>query len=49
MVVLLHKDGDIHVHAPFDDKILMNQFLVSIKQEQARFEAKQDSICSPSQ
>jgi len=38
MVVILNKGGDIHVHAPFDNKYLMNQFIEQIITEQKKWD-----------
>jgi len=40
MIVILDKKGDIHVHAPFDNKYIMNQFLESIIKEQKNYNKK---------
>jgi len=40
MVVYLEKDGNIHVHAPFENKYLMTQFMDSIIKEQRLWNAK---------
>ena len=37
LLVLLNKNGDIHVHAPFENKYLMNQFIEAIMTEQKKF------------
>lgn len=41
MVVTLTPDGDIHVHAPFDNKYVMNEFLSAILKEQKIFNKEQ--------
>ena len=38
MMLLLNKDGEIHVHAPFSDKYLMDQFLKAIADERKRYD-----------
>ena len=38
MVVILREDGHTHVHAPFDNKFLMNEFINSITREVKRHE-----------
>lgn len=38
MIVVMNKDGDIHVHAPFENKYLMNQFNEAIIEEQNNFD-----------
>ena len=40
MVVMLNKNGDIHVHAPFENKFLMEQFKKAINKEQELWENK---------
>lgn len=40
MMVIMAKDGDIHVHAPFENRYLMNQFMECIIEEQNKFNAK---------
>lgn len=38
MVVVLREDGHTHVHAPFENKFLMTEFLNSINREVKRHE-----------
>ena len=33
LICILNKDGDIHVHAPFENKYLINEFLNAIIKE----------------
>jgi len=33
MLVLLNKNGDIHVHAPFENRYLLSQFIDAINKE----------------
>ena len=40
MVVMMSKGGDIHVHAPFENKFLMNQFAEAIIREQNKYNKK---------
>ncbi len=40
MTVSLNKSGDIHVHAPFENKYLMVQFIDAIIREQQIFNSK---------
>lgn len=40
MIVILDKNGDIHVHAPFGNRYLMNEFLGAIDLEQEKFNQK---------
>lgn len=40
MIVVLDKNGDIHVHAPLYNKYIMNQFLEAIIREQKIFDEK---------
>jgi len=42
MVVILDKKGDIHVHAPFKNSILMGQFLEAIMREQNKYNNKME-------
>jgi hypothetical protein len=37
LMVIMSKDGDIHVHGPMDNKYLMNQFVEAIIDEQNKF------------
>jgi hypothetical protein len=36
MMVTMSKDGEIHVHAPFENRYLMNQFVEAIIEEQKK-------------
>ena len=36
MVVIMSNDGDIHVHAPFDNRYIMTQFIDTIILEQKK-------------
>jgi len=38
MLVILSKDGDIHVHAPFNNKYLISQFIEAIVEEQKKYD-----------
>ena len=40
MIVFMNKDGDIHVHAPFENKYLMNEFNKAIIEEQNKHDDK---------
>jgi hypothetical protein len=40
MIVFMNKDGDIHVHAPLENRYLMNQFMETINEEQIKFNEK---------
>lgn len=40
MMVVMAKNGDIHVHAPFANKFLMNQFMEAIMEEQNKHNKK---------
>jgi len=40
MVVVLDRDGDIHVHAPFENNVLMTQFMNSILSESQHYNKK---------
>jgi len=37
MVVMLNKDGDVHVHAPFENDGLMKDFLMAIHREYRKY------------
>ena len=40
MMVVMAKSGDVHVHAPFENRFLMNQFMEAITEEQNKFNRK---------
>ena len=40
MIVVMNKDGDIHVHAPFENKYLLNQMMSAIIKEQEEYNGK---------
>jgi len=42
MVVIMNKDGNIHVHAPFENRYIMNQFIEAIVDEQKKFDSKSE-------
>ena len=46
MMVVLSKNGDMHVHAPFQNKYLMNQFIEAVISEQKKYNgvAKYENI-----
>lgn len=40
MIVILDKKGDIHVHAPFNNSTLMEDFIGAIVREQNKYNFK---------
>lgn len=40
MLVVMGKNGDIHVHAPFENKYLMNILISAVIEEQKKFDEK---------
>lgn len=38
LLVIMGKNGDIHVHGPFENRYLMNQFIEAIIFEQKKFQ-----------
>ena len=43
MVVILNKDGDMHVHAPFNNKYLLNEMIEAIIKEQKIYDKENNS------
>lgn len=40
MIVIMNKDGDIHVHAPFDNKYAISQLIDAVVEEQKKYNSK---------
>jgi hypothetical protein len=40
MVIMMDKGGNVHVHAPFENRYLMNQFQEAIIREQNKYNRK---------
>jgi hypothetical protein len=43
MLVILNKDGDMHVHAPFNNKYLLNEMIEAIIKEQKIYDKENNS------
>lgn len=40
MIVVVKENGEIHIHAPFENKYIMDRFIEAIKKEQEIYDMK---------